>query len=149
MRRFAVPLCVFVLAGCTVGPDYRPPEAGGLSVPDTYYQRPADAAAPADLARWWERFDDPLLTRLIDDATAAEVATNYVDARLAQDRLAIARDTLAIADDNLQIATWRRQAGLASSLDVEQARAARAQTAAVIPNLENAFSSATYRIAVL
>jgi NodT family efflux transporter outer membrane factor (OMF) lipoprotein len=208
-------------------------------VPDTYYRRPADAA-PADLARWWERFDDPLLTRLIDDATAAnldlaaasarltqareslvqaraglvptvgasagagrnfgpgndrnsfslgadasweadlfgrirrgieaaradaegswydrealrvaiaaEVATNYVDARLAQQRLAIARDTLSIADDNLQIATWRRQAGLVSSLDVEQARAARAQTAASLPNIENAFTSATYRIAVL
>ena len=44
-----------------------------------------------------------------------------------QERLAIARDTLGIADDNLQIAGWRRQAGLVSSLDSEQARAARAQ----------------------
>src|SRR3954468_7796907 len=85
MRRFAVPFCVFVLAGCTVGPDYRPPEAGSLSVPDTYYQRPADAA-PADLARWWERFDDPLLTRLIDDATAANLDLAAASARLAQAR---------------------------------------------------------------
>jgi len=240
MRRFAAPLCVLLLAGCMVGPNYRPPAPASLSVPDTYYQRPAGEARPADLARWWEQFDDPLLTRLIDDATAAnldlavasarlaqareslvqarsglvptvgasagagrnvgagndrnsfsigadaaweadlfgrirrgieaaqadaegsfynrealrvaiaaEVASNYVDARLAQERLAIARDTLGIADDNLQIATWRRQAGLVSSLDVEQARAARAQTAAAIPNIENAFTSATYRIAVL
>ena len=65
MRSFAAPLCVVVLAACTVGPNYRPPEAGTLSVPDTYYQRPA-RAQPADLARWWERFDDPLLTRLFD-----------------------------------------------------------------------------------
>ena len=239
MRRFAAPLCVLSLAACTVGPNYRPPAPESLSVPHTYYRRPAEAAS-ADLARWWERFDDPLLTRLIDEATAgnldlaaasarltqareslvqaraglvptvtgsagagrtvgagndhnsfslgadaaweadlfgrirrgieaaradaevswydrealrvaiaAEVATNYVDARLAQEQLAIARDTLAIADDNLQIATWRRQAGLVSSLDVEQARAARAQNAASIPNIENAFASATYRIAVL
>ena len=239
MRRFAAPLCILSLAACTVGPDYRPPAPASLSMPDTYYRRPAEAA-PADLARWWERFDDPLLTRLIDEATAgnldlaaasarltqareslvqaraglvptvtgsvsagrtvgagndrnsfslgadaaweadlfgrirrgieaaradaevswydrealrvaiaAEVATNYVDARLAQEQLAIARDTLAIADDNLQIATWRRQAGLVSSLDVEQARAARAQNAASIPNIENGFASATYRIAVL
>ena len=82
-------------------------------------------------------------------AIAAEVATNYVQARLAQDRLALARDTLAIADDNLQIAQWRVQAGLVSSLDSEQARAARAQTAAAIPSLESAFASATYRLAVL
>ena len=82
-------------------------------------------------------------------AIAAEVATNYIQARLAQERLALARDTLAIADDNLQIAEWRVQAGLASSLDSEQARGARAQTAASIPNIENAFTSATYRLAVL
>ncbi|HEY5713104.1 MAG TPA: efflux transporter outer membrane subunit [Allosphingosinicella sp.] len=82
-------------------------------------------------------------------AIAAELASNYVDARLAQERLALARDTLAIADDNLQITQWRVQAGLVSSLDSESARAARAQTAAVIPNLEAAFAGATYRIAVL
>jgi multidrug efflux system outer membrane protein len=82
-------------------------------------------------------------------ALAAEVASNYIAARLAQTRLAIARDTLAIADDNLQIAQWRVQAGLASSIDAEQARAARAQTAASIPTLETNFSSAAYRLAVL
>jgi NodT family efflux transporter outer membrane factor (OMF) lipoprotein len=82
-------------------------------------------------------------------AIAAELATNYIQARLTQERLALARDTLAIADDNLQIAQWRVQAGLASSLDSEQARAARAQVAATIPSLEQSFAGATYRIAVL
>jgi NodT family efflux transporter outer membrane factor (OMF) lipoprotein len=82
-------------------------------------------------------------------ATIGEVATNYIDARLAQQRLQIARDTLAIAEDNLEIAGWRVQAGLVSSLDAEQARAARAQTAATIPTLEAAFASATYRLSVL
>ncbi len=82
-------------------------------------------------------------------ATAAEVASNYMQARLAQARLQVARDTLAIADQNLQIARWRVQAGLASSLDAEQARAQRAQTAATIPTLENDFNAAVYRLAVL
>ncbi len=82
-------------------------------------------------------------------AIAAEVATNYIQARLAQERLALARDTLAIADDNLQIAGWRVEAGLVSSLDSEQARAARAQAAASIPAIETGFASATYRLAVL
>ena len=82
-------------------------------------------------------------------AIAAEVATNYVDARLAQERLALARDNLAIADDNLQIAGWRVQAGLASSLDSEQARAARAQIAATIPTLEQSFQSSVFRLGVL
>jgi len=244
--KFAAPFAFMALAttACTtVGPDYRAPEAGALSVPEGYYgpaPGPSGQATPADLGRWWEYFDDPLLTRLIEEASAgnldlavaaarlaqareglvqaragqvptvgasggasrsvldghdvtrvdvggdaawevdlfgriargieaagadaeaalydrealrvaiaAEVATNYVQARLAQDRLALARDTLAIADDNLQIAQWRVQAGLVSSLDSEQARAARAQTAAAIPSLESAFASATYRLAVL
>jgi len=82
-------------------------------------------------------------------AIIAEVATNYIEARLAQQRLQIARDTLAIAQDNLEIAGWRVQAGLVSSLDSEQARAARAQAAAAIPSLERAFASATYRLSVL
>ena len=82
-------------------------------------------------------------------AITAELAANYVDARLAQEQLALARENLAIAEDNLQIAQWRVQAGLASSLDSEQARAARAQAAAAIPGLEQQFASDTYRIAVL
>src|SRR5690348_3748489 len=85
MRGFAAPLCVLVLAACTVGPDYRPPAPASLSVPDTYYRRPAEAA-PTDLARWWERFDDPLLTRLIDDATAGNLDLAAASARLTQAR---------------------------------------------------------------
>jgi NodT family efflux transporter outer membrane factor (OMF) lipoprotein len=82
-------------------------------------------------------------------SVAAEVATNYIAARVAQTRLAIARDTLKDQDDNLQIAQWRVQAGLAPSTDAEQARAQRAQTAASIPLLENSFSSAANRLGVL
>nr|AGU10815.1 Outer membrane efflux protein [uncultured organism] len=82
-------------------------------------------------------------------SVAGEVATNYVSARLAQARLAIARDTLRTQDDNLQIAGWRVQAGLVSSVDAEQARAQRAQTAASIPLLETSFTNAVNRIGVL
>lgn len=82
-------------------------------------------------------------------STAGEVATNYIDARLAQARLAIARDTLKNQDDNLQIAGWRVQAGLSSSIDYEQARAQRAQTAATVPLLETSFVNAMNRLGVL
>lgn len=73
------------------------------------------------------------LQRLI----AGQVATSAITARATGQQLAIARSTLANQDDNLQIARWRNQAGLVSSLDVEQARAQRAQTAASIPALES------------
>jgi NodT family efflux transporter outer membrane factor (OMF) lipoprotein len=239
MRRLAAVTSALALSACTLGPNYRAPEPRALSVPDTWYQRGAQAQ-PVDLSHWWDRFNDPLLTRLIGEASAsnldlavassrlvqareslvqaraglvptvgasgsvgrtvgdgndrtsfsvgadaaweidlfgrirrgieaagadaegvyydrealrvaiaAELATNYVQARLTQERLTLARENLAIADDNLQIAQWRVQAGLASSLDSEQARAARAQTAAAIPSLEQSFASAAYRIAVL
>jgi outer membrane protein, multidrug efflux system len=79
----------------------------------------------------------------------SEVARNYVLVRLLQAQLANARDSLAIQDDNLEIAGFRVQAGLVSSLDVEQARSQRAQTAASVPQIEQQLNAAVARIAVL
>jgi NodT family efflux transporter outer membrane factor (OMF) lipoprotein len=78
-----------------------------------------------------------------------QVAQIAVSARGSAVRLAIARETLAIQDDNLQIAVWRREAGLVSSLDVEQARAQQAQTAAIIPALEAELAAASYALSTL
>ncbi|MDQ2879083.1 MAG: efflux transporter outer membrane subunit [Pseudomonadota bacterium] len=82
-------------------------------------------------------------------STEAEAARNYVLARLYQAQLANARDSLAIQDDNLEITGFRVQAGLVSSLDREQARVTRAQTAATIPSLEQNYNAAVSRIGVL
>ncbi|HEX8301265.1 efflux transporter outer membrane subunit [Sphingomonas sp.] len=79
----------------------------------------------------------------------AETARNYVLARRAQADLANAREALAIQDENLEIAGFRVQAGLVSSLDAEQARASRAQTAASIPSLEASYNSFVSRLGVL
>lgn len=85
----------------------------------------------------------------VQTSIASEVARNYIIARSAQASIAIARNSLAIQDDNLEIAGFRVQAGLVSSLDVEQSRAQRAQTAAQIPSLEQSFQSAANRLGVL
>lgn len=82
-------------------------------------------------------------------SVASEVGLNYVAARLAQIRLRIARENLASQDETLQITGWRRDAGLASSLDYEQARQLRAQTAASIPLIESDYTNGVNRIAVL
>ncbi len=79
----------------------------------------------------------------------SEVARNYILARAYQSQIANARASLAIQDDNLQIAGFRVQAGLVSSLDVEQARSQRAQTAATIPSLEQQYAAAVARLGVL
>ena len=85
------------------------------------------------------------LQRLI----VGQVAIATVDARSIAEQLAIARSTLAIQDDNLQIARWRNEAGLVSSLDVEQARTQRGNTAATIPSLEAALVQTANGISTL
>lgn len=80
---------------------------------------------------------------------AAEAALNYVEARAAQVRLVIARNSLASQTETWQLTAWRTQAGLASSLDVEQARANLEQTRAQIPALETSLAQAQNRLAVL
>lgn len=82
-------------------------------------------------------------------AIVAEVVTNYVQLRLAQQQLAIAESTLRYQRDNYDIARWRVQAGLASSLDEEQARTQLAQTEASLPEFRTSISGALNRIAVL
>ena len=85
----------------------------------------------------------------VQTSIAAEAGRNYILARQAQANLAIARNSLGIQDDNLEISGFRVQAGLVSSLDVEQSRAQRAQTAATIPSLEQNYQSAVNRLGVL
>lgn len=101
------------------------------------------AAARADLLSAGYSLAD--LQRLI----VGQVAISTINARSIAQQLAIARNTLAYQEDNLQIARWRNQAGLVSSLDVEQARAQRAQTAATIPSLESSLASTANAISTL
>jgi NodT family efflux transporter outer membrane factor (OMF) lipoprotein len=85
----------------------------------------------------------------VQTSIAAEAAHNYLLARQYQAALKIAQDSLAIQDDNLEIAGFRVQAGLVSSLDQEQARAQRAQTAAQVPTIEQNYVAAVNRLGVL
>ena len=101
------------------------------------------AASRADLAAAGYSLAD--VQRLI----VGQVAIQTVQARALAEQLAIARSTLVFQDDNLQLARWRNQAGLVSSLDVEQARAQRAQTAATIPLFESNLVARANAIATL
>lgn len=79
----------------------------------------------------------------------AEVARNYAEYRNAQSRIAIANKNLASQTNTLQITEWEAQAGLSSSLEVEQARTNREQTHAQIPQLQTNLSEAAHRLSVL
>ena len=80
---------------------------------------------------------------------AAEVALNYLALRGAQAHLAIAEDNLGTQLETLQITGWRVQAGLATSLDYEQARASTEQTRALLPALRTNAEQARHGLAVL
>ena len=82
-------------------------------------------------------------------SVAAEVALNVLQWRGTQARLAIARSSLASQAQTLQIVDWRQQAGLATGLDLEQARGATEQTRAQIPSLLSAAGQAEHSLAVL
>jgi len=82
-------------------------------------------------------------------SVAAEVALAYVDLRGNQLRLDIARQNLANQEEILQLTRWREQAGLVTSLDVEQARTSVEQTRARIPPLEASIVNSMNSLAIL
>ena len=83
-------LAVMMLAGCTVGPDYKRPD---LDLPKDYGVTQSAAAAPQ---KWWTVFGDPVLDRFVDEALAANYDLKAAAARIenARGRLAIARAPL-------------------------------------------------------
>lgn len=82
-------------------------------------------------------------------SVAAEVAQTYITLRSTEQRLAIARENLASQEETLRITQWRVQAGLATSLQSEQARAAVEQTRAQIPALQTSLALARHQLALL
>lgn len=80
---------------------------------------------------------------------AAEVALAYIQLRGQQTQLLIAQNNLASQSETLQITDWRAQAGLITSLEVEQARTASEQTGAQIPALEANIAKTRHALAVL
>lgn len=80
---------------------------------------------------------------------AAEVAVAYIELRGLQTRLDIASRNLATQQETLQITRWRAQAGLASSLDLEQAISATEQTRAQVPALQTSVAQSLNALAVL
>ena len=86
-----LPCLIFLLAGCAVGPDFRPP--GTLVPPAWVGESPSPSAEisiavsePAEVARWWEKFQDPLLTSLVERAAASNLDLRLAEARIREAR---------------------------------------------------------------
>ena len=85
----------------------------------------------------------------VQTSVAAEVALDYIAVRGGQARLVIAQRNLASQQETLQIVQWRLQAGLVTSLEVEQARASVEQTGALVPALQTLIEQSAHALAVL
>ena len=77
-----------------------------------------------------ENYDAALVTLF------ADVATNYVQYRVAQQRIKIARDNVRIQEGVLALAEEKFRVGTTTRLDVEQARTVLEQTRSTIPALQ-------------
>ena len=84
MRRLAT-LIAFMLAGCTVGPDYRRPSA---AVPQRYLEADVSNAGPttAEVANWWRAFRDPQLSTLVERGVALNLDVQTAASRIREAR---------------------------------------------------------------
>lgn len=99
--------------------------------------------ANAQLDTSVENFDDAVVTLL------ADVATNYVQYRVAQQRIKIARANLRAQEALVAVAERQRKVGTGTALDVEQLRTLAEQTRSSVPALQITQGQANDRLCVL
>ncbi|HTV85458.1 MAG TPA: efflux transporter outer membrane subunit [Dyella sp.] len=89
-----------MLAGCTVGPDYRgaPDVAGGAIHARSFVRAPANVVEPGPSpSRWWEALNDPQLNTLINQALKNNPDLHAAQARLRQSRAQLQQQRAAQA----------------------------------------------------
>jgi len=72
-----------LLAGCTVGPDYQRPQ---IATPATWVAPLPEGGGASTLEGWWQRFDDPVLLRLQEQAEESSPTLDQAIARIQQAR---------------------------------------------------------------
>ncbi len=80
---------------------------------------------------------------------ASEVALNVIELRGLALRERLARENLARQLETLSLTEWRVQAGLASTVDLAQARTTVEQTRAALPSLQSSLQQTLNALAVL
>jgi outer membrane protein, multidrug efflux system len=79
---------ILATGGCVVGPNYERPN---VDLPDRFVEdgdvpEPGTAISDEELLRWWERFDDPLLTAFIAEAEQGNLDLKQAIAAIEQYR---------------------------------------------------------------
>jgi NodT family efflux transporter outer membrane factor (OMF) lipoprotein len=105
--------------------------------------RRAVEAADANLESEEESRHDALVTLL------GEVARNYIELRSNQQLLKVTQENLRSQEDTLQLTRLRRQAGLASELEVSQSEGLAAETRAQAPVYQAAVQQSIHALSIL
>src|ERR1051326_4336473 len=100
-------------------------------------------SANAGLDASVENYDDALVTLM------ADIATNYVQYRIAQMRVRIARDNLQTQERLVALAQKQQKTGTSTVLDVDQLRTLMEQTRSSIPSLLILQGQANDRLCIL
>jgi NodT family efflux transporter outer membrane factor (OMF) lipoprotein len=100
-------------------------------------------AATADLQAAEESRRDVLVSLL------AEVARNYIDLRAYQQQIAITQQNLAAQQHSAKLTRERFKGGFVSGLDVANAEAQAATTAALVPLLETSAQQTIHNLSIL
>ena len=106
-------------------------------------KRRALEAADASMQASQEDLNDVMVSLF------AEVALSYVEVREYQMRLSLTESNIATRAETYDITRWRREAGLTTQLDEEQARLSLEQARADIPSLNTSLQESKHRLAVL
>jgi NodT family efflux transporter outer membrane factor (OMF) lipoprotein len=95
----------------------------------------------------WQAAQESL--RDVQVSLLAEVALNYVEVRSYQELLSITESNVLTRTETYDITRWRREAGLTTQLDEDQAKQSLEQVRAQVPTLHTSLEQAKYRLAVL
>lgn len=96
-----------------------------------------------------ESFAADMQLRQVKVTLLSELATNYINLRVLQQRRQIANDNLVTQSQTLEIVQQRVDAGLARQLDLAQAKSNVHLTSATLPELDLQIAATQNRIAVL
>jgi outer membrane protein, multidrug efflux system len=76
---------MFLIAGCSVGPNYQKPDT---AVPGTWNEAPQSGidTRSSPLSKWWTEFNDPLLNALVERAVQSNLDIRLAEARIRESR---------------------------------------------------------------
>jgi multidrug efflux system outer membrane protein len=79
-------MCLALLAGCAVGPDYHPPKASMSAQQWTSPLAGGETNGPADLATWWKNFGDTNLNSLVTVAVQSNLTLRIAEIHVREAR---------------------------------------------------------------